>query len=36
MLRQNRVDYVQLDTSQPLDEALFAYMTMRQRVARVR
>ena len=31
-----RVDYVQLDTSKPLDHALFRYLTIRERKARVR
>lgn len=31
-----RVDYVQLDTSQPLDHALFRYLTIRERKARRR
>jgi len=30
------VDYVQLDTSQPLDHALFRYLTIRERKARRR
>ena len=31
-----RVDYVQLDTSQPLDGALYAYLSSRERLMRVR
>lgn len=36
LLRQNRIDYARLDTSRPLDEALFAYLSMRQHATRVR
>jgi uncharacterized protein (DUF58 family) len=32
----NRIDYVLLDTSQPLDHALFRYLTIRERKARGR
>ena len=32
----DRVDYVLLDTSQPLDHALFRYLTIRERKARSR
>lgn len=35
-LRENRVDYVLLDTKQPLDVALFHYLTSRERLSRVR
>jgi hypothetical protein len=31
-----RIDYVLLDTSKPLDEALFAYLGNRERLMRVR
>ena len=31
-----RIDYVRLDTSKPLDEALFTYLGNRERLARVR
>ena len=31
-----RVDYVQLNTSKPLDEALFSYLGNRERLMRVR
>jgi uncharacterized protein (DUF58 family) len=33
---ESRVDYVQLDTSQPLDAALYAYLSSRERLMRVR
>jgi uncharacterized protein (DUF58 family) len=33
---ESRIDYVLLDTSKPLDEALFAYLGNRERLARVR
>lgn len=36
LLGQNRIDYALLDTSQPLDQALFAYLSTRQRLTRVR
>ena len=36
LLGQNRVDYALFDTSEPIDRALFAYLSMRQRLARVR
>ena len=32
----HRIDYVQLNTSQPLDEALFTYLGNRERLMRVR
>lgn len=35
-LRENRIDYVLLNTSQPLDVALFHYLTSRERLSRVR
>jgi hypothetical protein len=31
-----RIDYVLLDTSKPLDEALFSYLGNRERLMRVR
>jgi hypothetical protein len=31
-----RIDYVLLNTSKPLDEALFAYLGNRERLARTR
>jgi hypothetical protein len=31
-----RMDYLLLDTSKPLDHALFRYLTIRERRARVR
>ena len=31
-----RVDYVQVNTSKPLDEALFSYLGNRERLMRVR
>jgi uncharacterized protein (DUF58 family) len=33
---ESRIDYVQLQTSQPLDEALFSYLGNRERLMRVR
>ncbi len=36
LLGENRVDYVQFDTGRPLDQALFAYLSSRQRMMRVR
>jgi hypothetical protein len=33
---ESRIDYVQIDTSKPLDEALFAYLGNRERLMRVR
>jgi len=36
VLRRIRVDYALFDTSRPLDHALFAYLSMRQRLQRVR
>lgn len=35
-LRENRMDYVLLNTAQPLDVALFHYLTSRERLSRVR
>lgn len=35
-LRENRMDYVLLNTGQPLDVALFHYLTSRERLSRVR
>jgi uncharacterized protein (DUF58 family) len=32
----NRIDYTLLDTSQPLDHALFSYLSTRERLSRVR
>ena len=32
----NRIDYTMLNTSSPLDHALFSYLTMRERLSRVR
>ena len=34
--REARVDYALFDTSKPLDTALFAYLSSRQRLSRVR
>ena len=34
--REQRVDYALFDTSQPLDRALFAYLSARERLSRVR
>ena len=34
--RDQRVDYALIDTSQPLDQALFTYLMSRQRMSRVR
>lgn len=36
LLGQNRIDYQLIDTSQPLDGALFAYLTRRARASRMR
>lgn len=36
LLGDNRIDYTLLETSQPLDVALFAYLSWRQRLDRVR
>jgi uncharacterized protein (DUF58 family) len=36
MLTRNGIDYTLLDTSKPLDHALFTYLSNRQRLARVR
>ena len=33
---ESRIDYVQLNTSKPLDEALFNYLGNRERLMRVR
>jgi hypothetical protein len=33
---ESRIDYVLLNTSRPLDEALFSYLGNRERLARVR
>ena len=33
---ESRIDYVQLNTSKPLDEALFRYLGNRERLMRVR
>ena len=35
-LGEGRIDYSLFDTSKPLDEALFAYLALRERLARVR
>jgi hypothetical protein len=35
-LSQNRVDYSLINTSTPLDYALFKYLSARQRLSRVR
>jgi uncharacterized protein (DUF58 family) len=35
-LGEGRIDYSLFDTSKPLDEALFAYLSLRERLARVR
>ena len=32
----NRIDYRMLDTSEPLDLALFSYLAARERLSRVR
>ncbi len=32
----NRIDYSVVDTSKPLDEALFRYLATRQKLSRVR
>jgi hypothetical protein len=36
ILADGRMDYTLLDTSRPLDDALFAYLSNRQRLSRVR
>ena len=36
VLGENRIDYTQLDTSQPLDHALFGYLSRRARLVRYR
>jgi hypothetical protein len=33
---ENRVDYAMFDTSTPLDHALFAFLSSRERLSRVR
>jgi hypothetical protein len=33
---ESRIDYIQLQTSQPLDEALFMYLGNRERLMRIR
>ena len=33
---ESRIDYMQLTTSQPLDEALFTYLGNRERLMRIR
>ena len=35
-LSANRIDYTVVNTSQPLDHALFSYLTSRERLSRVR
>ena len=36
MCKANRMDYAVLDTSEPLDHALFRYLATRQRLSRTR
>jgi hypothetical protein len=36
LLRDQRIDYALFDTSQPLDRALFAYLSARERLRQVR
>jgi uncharacterized protein (DUF58 family) len=36
LLGQNRIDYAMFNTGKPMDDALFAYLSNRQRLARVR
>jgi uncharacterized protein (DUF58 family) len=36
VLGENRIDYLQIDTSQPLDRALFGYLSRRARLVRSR
>jgi hypothetical protein len=36
LLGQNRIDYALFDTSKPIDQALFRYLSSRERLARVR
>jgi uncharacterized protein (DUF58 family) len=36
LLADSRIDYTLVDTSRPLDEALFAYLSNRQRLSKVR
>jgi len=33
---ESRIDYIQVQTSQPLDEALFLYLGNRERLRRIR
>jgi uncharacterized protein (DUF58 family) len=35
-MREHRIDYTLLDTSKPLDDALFAFLSNRERLSRVR
>ncbi len=36
LFKANRMDYAVLDTSEPLDHALFRYLSTRQRLSRTR
>jgi hypothetical protein len=36
LLGQNRIDYSLFDTSKPIDQALFRYLSSRERLARIR
>ncbi len=36
LLVESRIDYFLLNTSQPLDHALFSYLTLREKLSRVR
>ena len=36
LLGQNRIDYALFDTSKPVDQALFRYLSSRERLARIR
>jgi hypothetical protein len=36
LLADSRIDYTRLDSGRPLDEALFAYLSDRQRLSKVR
>lgn len=36
LLTENRIDYFLLNTSNPLDHALFSYLTLREKLSRVR
>ena len=36
IVSSNRIDYTLVNTSKPLDHALFSYLTMRERLTRVR